>query len=193
MNGAGVMVVITSSKGSGLAATRAAGFAPKGDAAATERAEASCAAASDDAGGFDATPSLPPKASLLASGLGRTGAEGAFACAGALEGSFGPGGPMPSVVARAASAEMRGADSSTRSESETRSGSSESKRGNTSSSGAAGPENGFWARGLVGASLPKCFWLRPDIVGAGIEFCFGIALSTSTATASTPIRFCSAL
>jgi hypothetical protein len=143
--------------------------------------------------GFDANAALLAPPSLLVNGFERAAAAATLGCA--LCGSLGPGGPIPSVVARAALAiaETRGSDSSMRSASETRTGSSDSKRGKASSGGAAGFENGFGERGLVGSSLPNGLWLRPAMVGAGMEFCFGIDRNTSAATASTPMRFWSAL
>lgn len=135
MNGAGVMVVITSSNsglalGRGFASTSRRGAAVAGRATATGATRA-CAA------GFDALGLV--EGSLPTTGLGRAATAGPFGCE---LGSLGPGGPIPRVVARAASAVIRGADSSNRSASETLTGSSEPKRGKPSSAAPA-DEKGF--------------------------------------------------
>lgn len=138
MNGAGVMVVATSSKFSGTWAGLS--LPTESTRFATGRAAAAAAVRVGAAGRDCAAGALAPP-SLLINGLGR--AAGAASFIGAPEGSFGPGGPIPSVVARPtfARCEMRGDDSSIRSASETLSASSESKRG--SASAAGGFENGF--------------------------------------------------
>src|SRR6478736_3392867 len=90
MNGAGVIIVTTSSNSGAIRGLASAGGAGAGRAAATGAARVGAAGFALTAGA--ALPSLPT------TGLGRAAA--ATPLAGAPDGNLGPGGPIPRVVAR---------------------------------------------------------------------------------------------